>query len=139
MIHLQTFLRCPTFTIITTTSLSLISWTMRYDPVRTRWRFFDVSFLLPGGRGSVDRRLHQLYAICMRTTLNLPDDLVQRAKARARVEDSTLTALIIDGLERRVDQSNHRPLPVSAAVGGLQPRVDWDSLEEPEATGAFHR
>lgn len=58
---------------------------------------------------------------------------------RARVEESTLTALIIDGLERRVDQSNLRPLPVSAAVGGLQPRVDWDGLEEPETTGAFHR
>lgn len=75
----------------------------------------------------------------MRTTLNLPDDLVQRAKARARVENSTLTALIVDGLERRVDQSNLRSLPVSAAVGGLRPGVDWDSLEEPEDRCAFHR
>lgn len=38
--------------------------------------------------------------ICMRTTLNLNDDLVRQAKQRAAAEDRTLTSVIEDALRR---------------------------------------
>lgn len=38
--------------------------------------------------------------ICMRTTLNLNDDLVRQAKQRAVAEDRTLTSVIEDALRR---------------------------------------
>ena len=65
----------------------------------------------------------------MRTTLNLPDDLVARAKNLARTENTTLTALIVDGLSLRVQRSQTPlPLPVSKVTGGLQEGITWDSL-----------
>lgn len=67
--------------------------------------------------------------ICMRTTLNLNDDLVQQAKQRAVNENSTLTSVIEDALRRLLSGSRaleHRPsyqvrlLPPS----DLQPGLD---------------
>ncbi len=65
-----------------------------------------------------------------RTTVRLPDDLVQRARRKAAEEGRSLTALIEDGLRRVL---NERPaetqggpvsLPVSSASGGLMPGID---------------
>ena len=65
-----------------------------------------------------------------RTTVRLPEDLVQRAKRKAAEEGRSLTALIEDGLRRVL---NERPpgaragrvsLPVSSASGGLMPGID---------------
>ena len=67
----------------------------------------------------------------MRTTVRLPQDLLNRAKRKAAAEGRTLTSLIEDGLRAVVDE---RPkaakrrrvvLPrVSKATGGLLPGVD---------------
>ena len=38
----------------------------------------------------------------MKTTLNFPDKLVQEAKRRALDEGTTLTDLVVQGLEARV-------------------------------------
>ncbi len=43
--------------------------------------------------------------ICMRTTLNLNDDLVRQAKKRAAAEDRTLTSVIEDALRRLLASS----------------------------------
>lgn len=65
----------------------------------------------------------------MRTTLNLPDDLAREAKRRAIEENTTLTNLIVEGLEHRVHASrNSGPLPVSRASGGLCEGVSWSEL-----------
>lgn len=76
----------------------------------------------------------------MRTTLNLPDDLARRAKRQAVDEGTTLTGLIVDGLEARLARAPRagRP-PVSQARGGLQPGVRWDELEPADAEGERYR
>lgn len=66
---------------------------------------------------------------CMRTTVDLPDELLTRARRRAADEGTTLTALLADGLRLRLDpppgaRSKPRPLPVSSVGGGLQPGLD---------------
>lgn len=76
----------------------------------------------------------------MRTTLNLPDDLSRRAKRQAVDEGTTLTSLIVEGLEARLERrpASGRP-PVSEARGGLQPGVSWDELEPVDAEGERYR
>jgi len=65
----------------------------------------------------------------MRTTLNLPDDVVQEAKRRALEEGKTLTQLIVEGLRDRLRTTGTGvPLPVSLAVGGLRAGVSWEKL-----------
>lgn len=68
--------------------------------------------------------------ICMRTTLNLNDDLVRQAKQRAAAEDSTLTSVIEDALRRllagsapldRREPYTVRLLPPSDLQPGLDP------------------
>jgi hypothetical protein len=67
----------------------------------------------------------------MRTTLNIPDPLIKDAKRRALEEGTTLTELLVEGLRTRLARSlPARALPVSTAAGGLQPAVDWSSLDE---------
>lgn len=66
---------------------------------------------------------------CMRTTVDLPDELLDRARLAAAREGTTLTALLADGLQLRlgkVDASERqvRPLPLSEAGGGLHPWID---------------
>ena len=76
----------------------------------------------------------------MRTTLNLPDALVSRAKTIARSENTTLTALIIEGLDMRIRNSGSpAPLPVSRATGGLQNGVTWGELESIDSEGDRYR
>jgi len=65
----------------------------------------------------------------MRTTIDLPDELLRRARQRAAEEGSTLTSLLADGLRLRLDppvtgSQRRRRLPVSTIGGGLQPWID---------------
>ena len=65
----------------------------------------------------------------MKTTVNIPDDLLKEAKRKALDEDRSLTDLLVEGLKGRVHRSMPgRTLPVSAADGGLAPGVDWGLL-----------
>jgi len=65
----------------------------------------------------------------MKTTLNLPNVLVSQAKIKAVQEKTTLTALIIQGLEIRLKKGPiPGDLPVSKATGGLLPGIEWSDL-----------
>lgn len=75
----------------------------------------------------------------MRTTLNLPDRLVDRAKRKALDEHRTLTDLIAEGLENRIAGGKDKTLPVSGASGGLVPGLDWKRLEVAESPGDWYR
>ena len=76
----------------------------------------------------------------MRTTLNLPDDLAREAKRTAIDEGTTLTQLIVEGLENRIKAAKLRgPLPISRAVGGLQEGVSWDDLAAAEQEAEAYR
>lgn len=69
----------------------------------------------------------------MKTTLNLNDDLVARAKAVATREKSTLTKIIEEGLVLRLRRKRSRTvstlpdIPVSSKRGGLRPDIDGTS------------
>lgn len=65
----------------------------------------------------------------MRTTVDLPDELLRQARKRAAEEGTTLTALLADGLRLRLGAAvlgrrRRRRLPVSTVGGGLQPWID---------------
>jgi hypothetical protein len=66
----------------------------------------------------------------MRTTVDLPDELLRQARQRAAEEGTTLTAILADGLRLRLGGGGapalrrRRPLPVSKVGGGLHPWVD---------------
>ena len=65
----------------------------------------------------------------MRTTLNLPDDLARAAKRTALDEGTTLTQLIVEGLQSRIRATRARgPLPMSSATGGLRDGVSWNDM-----------
>jgi len=58
----------------------------------------------------------------MRTTVRLPEDLLARAKQRAAQDNTTLTALITEGLRSVLDRPRRSPTPrvlprVSSAYG----------------------
>lgn len=68
-----------------------------------------------------------------RTTVRLPEELLQRARKKAAAEGRTLTALIEDGLRLVVSEKptsakakrkRRVRLPVSSATGGFYPWVD---------------
>jgi hypothetical protein len=67
-----------------------------------------------------------------RTTIRLPEELLQRARVKAAEEGRTLTSLIEDGLrmvvaEKRPPAKAERVMPpVSMARGGLMPGIDLD-------------
>jgi hypothetical protein len=65
----------------------------------------------------------------MRTTVDLPDELLRQARQRAAEEGTTLTALLADGLRLRLTGATpangpRRPLPVSTVGGGMHPWID---------------
>jgi hypothetical protein len=67
----------------------------------------------------------------MRTTLNLPDDLLARLKKLAAQSGTTVTALVQDALReklgrRRSVQRAQRVELTTFGTGGLQPGVDLD-------------
>ncbi|HEX6388140.1 MAG TPA: hypothetical protein VFZ89_01790 [Solirubrobacteraceae bacterium] len=80
----------------------------------------------------------------MRTTVDLPDELLRDARVQAAREGTTLTALLADGLRlrlaRRGKADQPRPLPHSSVGGGLQPWIDPASnaslLDAADADGA---
>jgi hypothetical protein len=65
-----------------------------------------------------------------RTTVRLPQDLLNRAKRKAAAEGRTLTSLIEDGLRLMVTENKKaakqkRVLPrISKATGGPMPGID---------------
>lgn len=68
--------------------------------------------------------------ICMRTTLNLDDDLMRRAKAEALRSGRTLTSLVEDALREALSRHS-RPAAEAYRVRpyagrGLAPGVDLD-------------
>ena len=76
----------------------------------------------------------------MKTTLNFPDKLVQEAKRRALDEGTTLTDLVVQGLEARVGRGRREGLlPVSMASGGLQAGVTWEKLAASGDAGEAYR
>ena len=68
-----------------------------------------------------------------RTTVRLPEDLLNRARRKAAAEGRTLTSLIEGGLRAILDESpkpakRKRIVPrISKATGGLMPGVDLTS------------
>ena len=84
----------------------------------------------------------------MRTTVRLPQDLLDDARRKAAVEKRTLTALIEDGLRLVVRQNRKGPkskrtLPrISTAASGLLPGIDLDdsaALEEADDLDRLRR
>jgi len=65
-----------------------------------------------------------------RTTVRLPEDLLNRARRKAAAEGRTLTSLIEDGLrlvvsdKRQEKQKRRVKIPVSKATGGPMPGID---------------
>lgn len=61
----------------------------------------------------------------MRTTIELPDDLLARAKSKAALSGISLRQFFIDAVEQKLAAQpvkSHRPLPVVGGPGG--PRID---------------
>jgi hypothetical protein len=69
-----------------------------------------------------------------RTTVRLPEDLLNRAKRKAAAEGRTLTSLLEEGLRlvilenRRSGRAKRILPPASKATGGLMPGVDMTKL-----------
>jgi len=66
---------------------------------------------------------------CMRTTVDLPDELLREARRLAAEKGTTLTALLADGLRQRLDReaastAQRRVLPVSRNGGGMHAWMD---------------
>lgn len=73
----------------------------------------------------------------MKTTVDLPDALLQAARERARQEDTTLRELVAEGLRRLLDEQGppaYRYEPVVFdGEPGTQPGVDigdWATVRE---------
>ena len=67
----------------------------------------------------------------MRTTINLPDDLILRAKKAALDADTTLTEFIADALRESLAQRRREKRTLELEInpsggGGLSPGVDLD-------------
>ena len=56
---------------------------------------------IPTHTGALSRML-----VCMRTSMNLPDGLLQHAKAVAAEESITVTELVIQGLRLRIESGD---------------------------------
>ncbi len=82
-----------------------------------------------------------------RTTVRLPDELMNLAKRKAAAEGRTLTSLIEEGLRRVLsDKPKSKPVvvpPVSEATGGFAPGVtsvrDIEELEDAEYVDRLRR
>lgn len=70
--------------------------------------------------------------ICMRTTLNLPDALVEAAKQRARAEGRTLTSVIEESLRKILNEpasASVQPMPTYGQPGQNGLLVDLHDKE----------
>jgi hypothetical protein len=82
--------------------------------------------------------VHPIWATRMKTTIELPDDLLERSKALARRENSTLKALIEEGLHlalrARTRKRAAAPFAVQPFRGdGLSPEfadAGWEKLRD---------
>ena len=69
-----------------------------------------------------------------RTTVRLPEDLLDRARRKATAEGRTLTSLIEDGLRlvvaetRKTAKAKRVMPPISKATGGPMPGIDLADL-----------
>jgi len=75
--------------------------------------------------------------VCMKTTIDIADSLLEAAKARAAAEGTTLRALVEEGLRRVLEQRERQgPFQLrraSFAGRGLQPGVregSWERIRE---------
>lgn len=59
------------------------------------------------------------YKLRMKTTIDLPDEIVQRTKVAAALRRTTMRSLIIDGLEK-VLQEEATPSPSASALARLR-------------------
>ncbi len=69
-----------------------------------------------------------------RTTVRLPEALLNRARRKAAAEGRTLTSLIEEGLrvvtEKKTERKPSGSLPVSSATGGMQPGMENLSMSQ---------
>jgi hypothetical protein len=81
----------------------------------------------------------------MKTTIDIADGLLARAKAQAARESTTLKNLTEEGLQmvlaERAKRKGTRVKPVTVSGGGLQPEyanADWNRIREAayEGTGS---
>lgn len=86
--------------------------------------------------GSAPRML-----VCMRTTLNLPDALVQQSKQRAAREGRTFTSLVEEGLRRLLaEPATDGPVHLPAhGTGRGRVLVDLHDRDAVEAALDAHR
>ena len=75
--------------------------------------------------------------ICMRTSIDLPDALLAKAKRLARARGTTLRELTIEGLQAVLDQHRQRApfrlRDASYGEGGLADgldETDWDRIRD---------
>jgi len=71
----------------------------------------------------------------MRTTINLPDDLILQAKKAALDADTTLTEIIANALRealaaRRQKKAKSEFKIIASGSGGVLPGVDLDNTSE---------
>jgi len=69
----------------------------------------------------------------MKTTLNLRDDLVRRAKARAALKGQPLARYVEEGLEQRLLEDEVRPLTAAAWLDSL-PEIPPEACRSLEDT-----
>lgn len=69
----------------------------------------------------------------MRTSIDIPDPLLKRAKSLAQQRGTTLRQLLLEGLrhtvERAVSRRTHRLKDLSFGKGGLVPGLSWSDNE----------
>lgn len=70
-----------------------------------------------------------------RTTVRLPEALIDRARRKAAAEGRTLTSLLEEGLRLVVGDKRSRPTervlpPISAAAGGTLPGIDLTRISD---------
>lgn len=70
--------------------------------------------------------------ICMKTTLNLPDALLEAVKRRAGDEGRTQTSVIEEAIRRLLSDSppqRHRPMPTFGQPGANSLLIDLEDRE----------
>jgi Arc/MetJ family transcription regulator len=73
----------------------------------------------------------------MKTTIDIADDLLQRAKRQAQRENKTLKEIVEEALRRQLnshaDQKRYKYRPHTVRGKGLQPGIDegnWEQLRD---------
>lgn len=70
--------------------------------------------------------------VCMKTTLNLPDALLEAVKRRADDEHRTQTSVIEEAIRRLLSEQppkTHRPMPTFGEPGGNALLIDLEDKE----------